>query len=86
VKSRILFEHPVALTQNTFIFHTDSLLSSGRLRQHRLSAAMTKNGARYQNGDAKGHPHKKKWVGFPLVNINRAAIQRVNCCDCRDKQ
>lgn len=59
VRSRILLEHPVALTQNTFIFHTDSLLSSERLRQHRLSAAMTKNGARSQNGDAKGHLHKE---------------------------
>lgn len=49
----------MALTQNTFIFHTDSLLSSERFRQHRLSAAMTKNGARSQNGDAKGHLHKE---------------------------
>lgn len=65
----------MALTQNTFIFHTDSLLSSGRLRQHRLSAAMTKNGARYRNRDGKVHSHKVLGRVYS-VKINGAAVLR----------
>lgn len=63
----------MALTQNIFIFYTDSLLSSGRLRQHRLSAAVTKNGARYRNRDGKGHSYKVLDRVYS-ANINGAAV------------
>lgn len=75
MRSRILLDHPVALTQNTFIFHTESLLSSGSLRQHRLSVAVTKNGARYWNRDDKGHSHKVLGRVYG-ANINGATVLR----------